>query len=285
VFGTRSVGQSKSSRAERFAARAALQKKRRTKKKAPGSFSGRRSRTRWTRASEKSTSVCPVCSVPVTRGATPRDARGARVRAKRGGSTRGEGRALAYLTGAAPGVGTADATARRAERFEAPIDFICTDCPARALRAARLGMTVLVAAVAERPESSMAAIVCVARGEGASARGAVRCSEWSRANLTRKTRFLRQLGKLLARLHSHDTIFLRHAHPGCRSRCLRAEISVVEFGILPMCFTPKKRKTRFFVFFRSLSIESFFVFFLFATTVFDPNSAAARREKAAGLIT
>jgi hypothetical protein len=49
--------------------------------------------------------------------------------------------------------------------LEAHIGFICTDCPARALRAARLGRAVLVAAVAERPESIMAAIVRRSEGE------------------------------------------------------------------------------------------------------------------------
>jgi len=132
------------------------------------------------------------------RSSVPYPSRAGRCRATRGTrgfgrnararGTRDEVRALAYLTGAAPGVGTADATARRAERLEAPIDFICTACPARALRAARLGRAVLVAAVAERPESIMATIVCVARGECASGRREVRGLEWHRANLTRKTR-------------------------------------------------------------------------------------------------
>ena len=135
--------------------------------------------------------VNPRTSVPYpSRAGRCRATRGTRGfgRNARARGTRDEVRALAYLTGAAPGVGTADATARRAERLEAPIDFICTACPARALRAARLGRAVLVAAVAERPESIMATIVCVARGECASGRREVRGLEWHRANLTRKTR-------------------------------------------------------------------------------------------------
>lgn len=138
----------------------------------------------------------PRTSVPYpSRAGRRRATRGTRGfgRNARARGTRDEVRALAYLTGAAPGVGTADATARRAERLEAPIDFICTACPARALRAARLGRAVLVAAVAERPESIMATIVCVAWGECASGRREVRGLEWHRENLTRKTRYLRQL--------------------------------------------------------------------------------------------
>ena len=130
--------------------------------------------------------VNPRTSVPYpSRAGRCRATRGTRGfgRNARARGTRDEVRALAYLTGAAPGVGTADATARRAERLEAPIGFICTDCPARALRAARLGRAVLVAAVAERPESIMATIVCVARGECASGRREVRGLEWHRANL------------------------------------------------------------------------------------------------------
>ena len=117
-----------------------------------------------------------VFSVPYPlRAGRPGDARGAGFRERREVLCSRREHALAYLTGAAPGVGAADAKARRAERFEAPIDFICTDCPARALRAARLGRTVQVAAGAGRPESIMAAIVCVARGQGVAPPKGGRC--------------------------------------------------------------------------------------------------------------
>jgi len=67
--------------------------------------------------------------------------------------------AFAYLRWAAPGVGAADATVRATARFEAPIGFICTVCPVRALQAVRLGNAVLVAMEAQRPESDMAAML------------------------------------------------------------------------------------------------------------------------------
>ena len=156
--------------------------------------------------------VNPRTSVPYpSRAGRCRATRGTRGfgRNARARGTRDEVRALAYLTGAAPGVGTADATARRAERLEAPIDFICTACPARALRAARLGRAVLVAAVAERPESIMATIVCVARGECASGRREVRGLEWQPRESDSENLLL------LCQLCESDTIFPRILSSGC----------------------------------------------------------------------